>query len=234
MHRIVLLGPPGAGKGTQGTLLSERWGVPHVASGEILRRALADDKDTELARTAQTIKQGNFIPDAVANAVVFRELDRPEAAGGFVLDGYPRDVAQAEALEDYLRQKAWTLDAVVALLIEEQALVARLMGRLTCPRCGESYHVRSAPPLKEGVCDKCGAALVVRDDDQPERVRTRLALYHQKTEPLIAFYRERGLLRTVDGSGAEDTVFAAVRDAVEPDAPERDTVPGGGHSETLV
>ena len=198
--RIVLLGPPGAGKGTQGTRLGERLGVPHIASGDILRHIVATE-DSELARAARVINEGKLIPDAVANAIVFRELEKPEAASGFVLDGYPRDVPQAKALDAFLAAKDASLDAVLALLIAEEALVARLTGRLTCPNCGESYHVRNAPPQTPGVCDVCGSALMVRADDQPDRIRTRLVVYHRKTEPLMTFYRTRGgLLRTVVAS----------------------------------
>ena len=213
MFRVVLIGPPGAGKGTQGTLLAKRWSVPHIASGAILRQALATGQGA-LAHAAQIIKQGNFIPDAVANRIVLAELERPEAGRGFVLDGYPRDVVQAEALNDYLAGHSLTLDAAVVLQIREAALVQRLAGRLTCPQCGESYHVRTAPPAKDGVCDRCGAGLTVREDDQPDRIRTRLALYEEKTEPLVAFYAGRGLLQSVNAEGDEKTVTVAVREAL--------------------
>ena len=206
MRRIVLTGPPGAGKGTQSSLLAARWGVPHIASGDILRRIIATE-DSDLARSARVINEGKMIPDAVANAIVFRELDKPEAAPGFILDGYPRDVAQAGALAEYLDEKGCALDAAVALRIDREALVERLTGRLTCPQCGESYHVRAAPPKAAGVCDLCGHALVVREDDQPDRIRTRFEVYAEQTEPLLDWYRGRGLLRTVDGSGTEHEVL---------------------------
>lgn len=213
------MGPPGAGKGTQGTLLATRWGVPHVASGAILRRAMANEAGSSLARAAQNIKQGNFVPDEVVNAIVFAELDRPEARRGFVLDGYPRDVTQAEALETYLNEQKRPLDAVVLLGIDADTLVGRLAGRLTCSQCGATYHVESAPPRVENVCDNCAASLAVREDDRPESIRTRLALYEEKTEPLIAFYARRGLLRSVDGAGSEDEVAARVFEAVEQPVP---------------
>ena len=217
MRRVVLMGPPGAGKGTQGTLLAKRWGVPHVASGAILRRALADPASSggALAHAAEVIKGGGFVTNEVANAIVFRELGKPTARRGFVLDGYPRDVAQAEALEDYLAAGRRELHAVVALQSDEEILIARLAGRLTCPQCGATYHVQSAPPAREGVCDDCGARLIVREDDEPESIRTRLALYAEKTEPLTAFYATRGLLRPVDAAGTEDDVAKRVLAAVE-------------------
>ena len=211
------MGPPGAGKGTQGTLLAKRWGVPHVASGAILRRVLADPASSggALAHAAEVINEGGFVTNDVANAIVFRELDKPPARRGFVLDGYPRDVAQAEALEEYLLAGRRELNAVVALQIDEEILIARLAGRLTCPQCGATYHVQAAPPAREGVCDNCGTALIVREDDEPESIRTRLALYVDKTEPLAAFYAMRGLLRLVDAAGTEGDVAKRVLAAVE-------------------
>jgi adenylate kinase len=216
MRRVVLMGPPGAGKGTQGTLLAKRWGVPHVASGAILRRALANpEAGGVIARAAEVIKDGGFVTNEVANAIVFRELDRLAARRGFVLDGYPRDVAQAEALEDYLGLSRRELNAVVALQIAEETLIARLAGRLTCPQCGATYHVQAAPPAREGFCDACGASLIVREDDKPDSIRTRLALYAQKTEPLTAFYASRGLLRMVNAAGTENEVAKRVVAVVE-------------------
>jgi adenylate kinase len=235
MRRIVLMGPPGAGKGTQGTLLAERWGVPHIASGDILRRALATEEQGVLAQTAQTIRQGNFVPDSVANALVLGELEAPDAARGFVLDGYPRNVAQAEALEWHLAERRLALHAVVALQIDETTLIARLSGRLTCPQCGESYQVRHAPPRVTGVCDRCGGELIVRDDDRPEHLRTRLALYAHKTEPLVSFYGRRGLLRSVDARGTEEEVAARVRRAVgEAPSGNPEPVVAGGQQKVTV
>lgn len=210
------MGPPGAGKGTQGTLLAQRWGVPHVASGAILRRALANPEGSAFAQAAQVIKNGGFVTNDVANAIVFRELDRPVARRrGFVLDGYPRDVAQAEVLEDYLVASRRGLNAVIALQIDEETLIARLAGRLTCPQCGATYHIKAAPPAHEGVCDNCGASLIVREDDEPKSIRTRLALYAEKTEPLMAFYEKRDVLRAVDASGTENDVARRVLMVVE-------------------
>jgi adenylate kinase len=211
--RLVLMGPPGAGKGTQGARLEQRFGVPHISSGAILRRIVATE-DSDLARAARVINEGKLIPDAVANAIMFREIEGPKAAAGFVLDGYPRDVTQAEALDAFLAARAEALDAVVALLISEETLVTRLAGRLTCPNCGESYHIQSAPPRVTGMCDRCGGTLAVRADDQPDRIRTRLEEYQRKTEPLIALYRAHGLLRPVDAAGSEDEVFASVLGAL--------------------
>lgn len=215
VHRIVLLGPPGAGKGTQGERLSRRWNALHISSGDILRRIIATE-DSDLARAARVILDGKLISDEVANAIIFRELEKPQAAErGFILDGYPRNVAQAGALDTLLSGNRLSLDRVVALEIDENTQVERLTGRLTCPNCGMSYHVRHEPPRVPGICDRCGAKLVVREDDRPEKIRTRFAIYHEKTEPLIAYYRERGLLSEIVAVGTEDEVFHRILTAVE-------------------
>lgn len=208
------MGPPGAGKGTQGTRLADLWNVPHIASGDILRRIIATE-DSELARAARVINEGKLIPDAVASAIVFRELEKPEAARGFVLDGYPRGVAQAEALQAFLcRNGGGSLDAVVALTINEATLIQRLGGRLTCTNCGAIFHVVNEPSETGSKCDQCGGELAQRADDHPAQIRTRFALYHAKTEPLLAYYAERRLLRTVDAEGTEEEVFSRVAAAV--------------------
>lgn len=209
MQRVVLLGPPGAGKGTQGARLAAVWGVPHIASGTILRRLVATEKG-DLAQQARVINEGKMIPDRVANAVVLKELEKPSALEGFVLDGYPRDVPQARVLDEFLEGRKQRLNAVVLLQVAEGTLITRLAGRLTCPACGESYHVAAAPPRVSGRCDRCGGALVVREDDQPAWVRTRLAVYEEKTKPLMAYYRARGLLHVTSAEGTEDEVFALV------------------------
>jgi adenylate kinase len=202
-----MLGPPGAGKGTQGARLASAWGVPHVSSGDLLRRALADDDGSEVARAARAIADGSMVSDEVASAIVFRELEKPEATGGFVLDGYPRNERQAGILDTFLGGRGESLQAVLALRIDEEALVARLMGRLTCPNCGESYHLTASPPKVAGICDRCGTELTVREDDQPEAIHRRLELYAERTAPLFDYYGRAGLLREVDATGDEETVF---------------------------
>jgi len=210
----VLLGPPGSGKGTQGNRLAAYWQVPHVASGNLLRQILQEEPDSELARAIRVIDQGRMVSDETAGAIVFRALDAPLAESGFVLDGYPRNVNQAQILEAHLRADGRRLDAVIGLVIVEEALIARLSGRLTCPNCGATYHIAAGPPTVPGVCDVCGHALVVREDDHPDRIRTRLRLYHEKTEPLMRFYRDCGLLREVDAVGPEEDVFARILSAM--------------------
>jgi adenylate kinase len=216
---VAFLGPPGSGKGTQGARLASLWGVPHVSTGDLLRQILLDEPHSELARAVRVIADGRMVSDETAGEIVARELERPEAARGFVLDGYPRNVRQACALQAFLGEQPpgapppHSLDGVIALVVREEALLHRLAGRLTCPNCGASFHLQDDPPAAEGVCDRCGHRLVTREDDRPERLRTRWQLYHERTEPLIGFYRERGLLREVDGEGAEDEVFDRVRRA---------------------
>jgi adenylate kinase len=207
-----MLGPPGSGKGTQGLRLAEAYGVPHISSGDLLRRVLTMDEESELARAVRVIHEGRFVSDEVASALVFRELD---SAPGFVLDGYPRNVHQAEMLASFLSERSGRLDVVLFLDVSEAEVLRRIGGRLTCPDCGATYHARTEPSAIAAVCDRCGACLAVREDDQPERVRTRLAVYTERTRPLVDFYRDRGILRLVDAIGSEDEVFTRCRRSVE-------------------
>jgi adenylate kinase len=204
MKRIVMMGPPGAGKGTQGVRLAESLAIPHIASGDLLRRAMAADADSDLARAARVINEGRMVSDTVASALVFREL---QTAEGFVLDGFPRNVAQAVIMEDYLDRQGQHLNAVLYLHLSEDELVARLTGRLTCVSCGDSYHTIHEPPQTEGICDRCSNDLEVRPDDHPERIRTRFHLYQERTAPLVGWYEQRGLLHHIEASGTQDAVF---------------------------
>jgi adenylate kinase len=208
--RIVLIGPPGAGKGTQGKRLAGTWNVPHIASGDLLRKVI-ETETGPLAETVRVIDEGKHVSDEIVSAIVFRELD---AAPGFVLDGYPRNVAQAETLAGHLRERGQQLDVAVLLVVDEAEVLRRLAGRLTCPNCGETYHAVNEPPRVPGTCDRCGASLVVRADDQPEGIQMRLALFHERTRPLVDYYRAAGLLREVNAVGTEDEVFARCLDAV--------------------
>jgi adenylate kinase len=198
-----MLGPPGAGKGTQGYRLSQTWGVPHIASGDLLRRVI-ETEDSDLARAARVIHEGKMVSDEIASAIVFRELER---ANGFVLDGYPRNVAQAKTLQTFLAGRGEELDAVLLLQLDEAEIQQRLSGRLTCPNCGESYHLVHEPPAVSGICNRCGTALIVREDDHPDRIHTRLVIYEERTQPLIGFYQEVGLLREIDAIGTEEEVY---------------------------
>jgi len=211
--RIVLLGAPGTGKGTQGARLRERYGVAHVATGDLLREAV--EQGTELGREAKRyMDAGQLVPDELVLGLVRERLDREGRDAGFLLDGFPRTVAQAEALERLLEERATPLDHVVLLDVSEEEIVERLSGRRVCSGCGRLYHVRFSPPAEEGVCDECGAELVVREDDREETVRKRLEVYRRKTQPLLDFYERRGLLRRVDGVGTVDKVAERVAAAL--------------------
>ena len=214
--RLLMTGPPGAGKGTQGTRLASHFGVPHLSSGDLLRRILASGEDNELARAARSINEGRMVSDATANGLMLRELAKPEMANGFILDGYPRTAPQAKTLETFLQNQGELLDAVIALEVSEKAVIERLSNRITCPNCGESYHALLSPPKVMGVCDVCGfAGLSVREDDLPERVVVRLGLYRERTKPILEYYTERGILLRVDAEGTEEVVFERVVHALQ-------------------
>jgi adenylate kinase len=198
MMRIILLGPPGSGKGTQASALEARESIPHIASGDLLRANVRDH--TELGRRAKPyMDRGELVPDDLILDMMAERLSEPDARQGYVLDGFPRTVAQAEALAERLEQLGAQLDAVVYLNVPEAEILRRLSGRRTCPSCNAIYHVDTMPPRRAGVCDKCGAALIQRDDERPEVVRNRLEVYADQTHPLLDYYRQRGLLREIDG-----------------------------------
>ena len=206
--RLILLGPPGVGKGTQGACLSQALGVPSVSTGALLRELIASGAETPLVQEARQILSGAFVSDRFANALAFTAI---EGQPGFVLDGYPRSVGQAEALEGALKAQGVALDAVLLLLLSEEALAERVAGRRLCKSCGTTYHVRIAPPKREGLCDRCDSELGLRpEDDQPEKRRLRGQLYETQTAPLIAFYQGRGLLHEIDAEGLPEAVFRKV------------------------
>ncbi len=206
--RLVLLGPPGSGKGTQAARLAETLRVPRISTGDILRRNVADG--TDLGKRAKVYMEGGkLVPDELVIAMTERRLKEPDARNGFILDGFPRTIPQAEALA-----KLTPLDAVVNLFLEPEELVKRSAGRRVCPKCESVYHVVSNPPRKPGVCDKCGTALVTRPDDREDVVRTRIETYERQTAPLIQYYKERGLLREVYASGVIEEISERVREAL--------------------
>lgn len=206
--RIVLLGAPGVGKGTQARVIAEAHRIPAVATGDILRAAMRDE--TPLGKQAKEfVKRGDLVPDDIVIGVVAERLAQPDAANGFLLDGFPRTIAQAEALATILAERDQALDAVVAIEVPDEVIVRRLAGRLTCPECGGVYGPDEG--LQEGgACPRCSASLTVRPDDKPDAVRNRLAVYRESTEPLVNYYCERGLLKTVDGDRTRDEVAKAI------------------------
>lgn len=199
--KLTLLGAPGAGKGTQSDILSRKLGVPTISTGNILRSAIHDGTSVGLAAKSY-IDKGQLVPDDVIIEIVQERLAQPDCADGFILDGMPRTIPQAEALLAH----GIELDAVLSLEISDDEIVQRMVGRRVCPRCGATYHVTMNPPKQDGVCDVCGTALIIRPDDALETVRDRLHVYHEQTEPLKGFYEKLGLLRSVNSVGTFEEV----------------------------
>lgn len=196
--RLILLGPPGAGKGTQAQMLTEHYQIPQVATGDMLRAAVK--AQTAMGQQAQRyMDAGELVPDEVVIGIVKERLQEQDCQQGFILDGFPRTVAQAEALQETLKEIGQPLDAVISLDVNTEALVERLTGRRVCRDCGKNFHVRYDPPEKEGVCSACGGELYQRDDDKEETIRQRMDVYAQQTEPLIDYYKRANLISHVDG-----------------------------------
>ncbi len=211
--RVIFLGPPGAGKGTQAKALAQEWGVPQIATGEMLRDAVK--AGTPLGREAARIMEsGALVPDDVMVGLIAERLRQPDAAAGFILDGFPRTITQAEALNRLLKDLGQSLDAVVYFDVPEAELLRRLTGRRLCRQCQTAYHTVSAPPKRPGVCDRCGGELYQRDDDSEATVQNRLSVYARQTAPLLDYYRGRGVLSTIKGDGAMLAIGAAIRRAV--------------------
>jgi adenylate kinase len=205
--RVVLLGGPGAGKGTQAKLIEARQGIRQLSTGDLLRSAV--DAETELGKTArQYMDGGQLVPDEVVLGLIREVLGKDEYRDGFVLDGFPRTIAQAEGLDGLLGELELTLDAVFSIEVPDEVIVRRLGNRRNCDRCGDLFNLDTRPPKVSGLCDRCGAALGQRDDDKPETVSRRLEVYHRQTEPLKAYYAERGLLHTVDGNRDVEAIYA--------------------------
>lgn len=209
--RLILLGPPGAGKGTQAKRLVEKYNIPQISTGDMLRAALK--AGTKLGLEAKTyMDAGKLVPDSVVIGLIEERIKEADCAGGFMLDGFPRTIPQAEALNGVLDKMGLKLDHVVSIEVDNDELLGRLTGRRTCRNsaCGAGYHVQFDPPKKDGVCDKCGTELYQRDDDKEDTIRNRLKVYADQTEPLIAFYKAAGLVRSIPGTGSIDEIFNRV------------------------
>ncbi|MGE5484380.1 MAG: adenylate kinase [Ignavibacteriales bacterium] len=206
--RLVFLGPPGAGKGTQAELMSEKTGLPHISPGDMFRRAVKEG--SELGRKVKEyMDKGQLVPDNVTIGVIRERITQPDCAGGFILDGFPRNLRQAEELDDMMAEAGLDLHGVINFEVPLDILIDRSVGRRVCRACGATYHVKHYPPRVEGVCDACGGPLAHRDDDREETVSRRLAVYTEQTEPLIEFYHRKGVLRNINGN---QPVGAVTRD----------------------
>lgn len=206
---MLLLGPPGAGKGTQAARLAEKLKIPHISTGDMFRRAMAEGSPLGLVAKSY-MERGQLVPDDVTIGLVQERLGAEDCAAGFLLDGFPRTVAQADALEKILRELGRPLDRAVNLVVPDEKLIERAVGRRVCPNCGATYHVIYNPPRQEGICDVCGHPLRQRDDDREETVRRRLEVYYQQTEPLIKYYERAGLLENVNGDQDMDSVLQSI------------------------
>ncbi|HEX2360185.1 MAG TPA: adenylate kinase [Solirubrobacterales bacterium] len=207
---LLLLGPPGSGKGTQSEALQEDFRLPYYATGDILRAAVKES--SELGEKAKEyMDRGDLVPDELMIDLIAERVQREESSDGFILDGFPRTVPQAEALDEKMKELGREITAAVLIDVDDEEVVRRLSGRRTCEKCGRPYHVEFSPPDKEGACDVDGGELVIRDDDRPEVVRHRLETYHTKTEPLVDYYEQQGLLQRIDGDRPPDEVSESIR-----------------------
>jgi len=211
---VILLGPPGSGKGTQAQKMAERYQIPQISTGDILRGAVKER--TPLGVEAKGyMDQGRLVPDEIAVGIVRDRLKAPDCKGGFILDGFPRTLAQAEALDVTMQELQRKIEHVISIEVDNEELLRRLTGRRTCRTCGIMYHLMFNPPAKEGICDKCGGELYQRDDDQEDTIGARLKVYEDQTAPLIAYYRKKGLLGPIEGVGAIEEIFQRIVQAVE-------------------
>ena len=213
--RLVLVGPPGAGKGTQAQFIAAQFAIPKISTGDIFRANVSDG--TELGMTAKKyMDAGDLVPDEVTSAMVRERLKEEDAGDGFLLDGFPRTVPQAETLDEILGAMSVGVDVVLELVVDDEEVIRRLSGRRTCRNCGHIWHVDFDPPKHEGICDDCGGRLFQRDDDKPDTVRHRLEVYAEQTAPLIAFYAEKGVLVGIDATGPVDDVTERAIAALRP------------------
>ena len=204
--KIIMLGAPGAGKGTQAKMIAAKYGIPHVSTGDIFRANIKNG--TELGKKAKTyMDAGQLVPDSLTVDLLIDRISQDDCANGYVLDGFPRTIPQAQCLEDALAARGEAVDYAINVEVPDSNIVNRMGGRRACVTCGATYHIVHIPPKKEGICDKCGSELILRDDDKPETVQNRLKVYHEQTQPLIDFYSAKGVLKEVDGTQDMNAVF---------------------------
>ena len=207
--KIIMLGAPGAGKGTQAKMIAEKFNIPHISTGDIFRANIKEG--TELGKKAKAyMDEGKLVPDELTCDLVVDRIAQDDAANGYVLDGFPRTIPQAEALTNALNARGEKLDFAIDVEVPDENIVRRMSGRRACLKCGATYHIEHIPPKKEGICDTCGSELVQRDDDKPEVVADRLKVYHEQTQPLIDYYSKEGILKEVDGTVDLKDVFDAI------------------------
>ena len=207
--KIIMLGAPGAGKGTQAKMIADKYGVPHVSTGDIFRANIKNG--TELGMEAKKyMDQGLLVPDELTVKILLDRVSQPDCKNGYVLDGFPRTIPQAEVLDKALAELGESIDYAIDVDVPDENIVKRMSGRRACVSCGATYHVVHVPPKKEGICDRCGSELILRDDDNPYTVMNRMDVYHKHTHPLIDFYTKKGVLKTVDGTVDMQDVFKAI------------------------
>lgn len=209
--KIIMLGAPGAGKGTQAKMIAEEYGIPHISTGDIFRANVSSG--TELGMEAKKyMDQGLLVPDELTVKILLDRVAKEDCAKGYVLDGFPRTIPQAEVLDEALNKLGEKIDHAIDVDVPDENIIKRMSGRRACLKCGATYHIQHIPPRKEGVCDSCGSELVLRDDDRAETVANRLKIYHEQTQPLIEYYTGKGILKTVDGTMDMKDVFRAIKE----------------------
>ena len=209
-----MLGAPGAGKGTQAEKLADKYGLPHISTGDIFRKNLKEG--TDLGKEAKTyMDAGKLVPDELTVRILLDRVGNSDCQNGYILDGFPRTIPQAEALDTELHKIGESIDFAIDVDVPDENIVNRMSGRRACPKCGATYHLEFIPPKKDGICDACGAELIIRDDDKPDTVKKRLAVYHEQTQPLVDYYKEKGVYHAVDGTLGVDDVFGLIRDILE-------------------
>ncbi len=207
--KIIMLGAPGAGKGTQAQMIADKYEIPHVSTGDIFRENVKNG--TELGMEAKKyMDQGALVPDELTVKILLDRVAKDDCKNGYVLDGFPRTIPQAEVLDNALNEIGEKIDYAINVDVPDENIIRRMSGRRACLSCGATYHIEHVPPKKEGICDRCGKELVLRDDDKEETVKNRLDVYHKQTQPLIDFYTKKGVLKTVDGTVDMKDVFAAI------------------------
>ena len=207
--KIIMLGAPGAGKGTQAKMIADKYSVPHISTGDIFRANIKNG--TELGMEAKKyMDQGLLVPDELTVKILLDRVAQDDCKDGYVLDGFPRTIPQAKVLDDELTKLGETIDFAIDVNVPDENIINRMSGRRACLACGATYHIAHVPPKQEGICDRCGKELVLRDDDKPETVKNRLEIYHEQTQPLIDFYTEKGVLKTVDGTVPMNELFDAI------------------------